>query len=99
MESRWSRLEAVVGTDERLRAIAADIVQHFEKRLDAMEGKAMVVCMSRRIAASLYAEFINLRPTWHDEDDKKAALKTIVTRSSSAPPDIRPHVRNKPPHQ
>jgi len=95
MESRWSRIEAVVGTQERLAAIAADIVQHFEKRLDAMEGKAMVVCMSRRIAASLYAEIIKLRPGWHDEDDTKGNLKVIVTGSASDPAELQPHVRNK----
>lgn len=95
MESRWSRIEAVVGTDERLRAIAVDIVQHFEKRLDAMEGKAMVVCMSRRIASRLYAEVVKLRPDWHDDDDKKGTLKVIVTGAASDPIELQPHIRNK----
>jgi type I restriction enzyme, R subunit len=95
MESRWSRIEAVVGTDERLRAIAADIVQHFEKRLDAMEGKAMVVSMSRRIAARLYAEIVEIRPDWHDDDDKKGALKVVITGAASDPAELQPHVRGK----
>jgi type I restriction enzyme R subunit len=95
MESRWSRIEAVVGTDERLRAIATDVVEHFEKRLDAMEGKAMVVCMSRRIAAALYTEIIKLRPGWHDEEDTKGVLKVIVTGSASDPAELQVHVRNK----
>jgi len=95
LESRWSRIEAVVGTRERLKAIAADIVRHFEKRVDAMEGKAMVVCMSRRIAAGLYAEIVKLRPDWHDQDDKKGAIKVVVTGSAADPAELQPHIRNK----
>ena len=95
MESRWSRVEAVVGTDERLSAIAADLVDHFEKRLDAMEGKGMIVAMSRVIAAKLYREITRLRPDWHDEDDRKGVIKVIITGSASDSKDLREHVRNK----
>ncbi len=95
MESRWSRIEAVVGTDERLAAIAADIVGHFEKRLDAMDGKGMIVAMSRRIAAALYREIVRLRPAWHEDDDRRGAIKVIMTGSASDAAELRPHVRNK----
>src|SRR5205823_5504790 len=65
LKSKWAQLEAVVGAEKRIKLIAQDIVDHFEKRLDAMEGKAMVVCMSRRICVELYREIVRLRPQWH----------------------------------
>ena len=66
--SRWGRVEAIVGADERLDLIAADIVEHWEKRRDGLIGKAMIVCMSRRIAVELYERIVALRPDWHDDD-------------------------------
>ena len=69
IKTKWAQLEALVGTKERLKLIAKDIVQHFEQRLEALDGKAMVVCMSRRICIDLYRELISLRPDWHSEDD------------------------------
>ena len=70
LKSKWAQLEAVVGSDKRLALVAQDIVEHFEKRLEAMDGKAMIVCMSRRICVELYRELVRLRPAWaHDDDD------------------------------
>ncbi len=79
-----------------MELIAQDIVDHFEKRLEAMEGKAMVVCMSRRICVELYRELVRLRPTWHHEDDDKGIIKVVMTGSASDPPDWQQHIRNKP---
>src|SRR5690606_13227159 len=66
LKTKWAQLEAVVGSEKRLELVARDIVEHFERRLEALEGKAMVVCMSRRICVDLYREIVKLRPDWHD---------------------------------
>ncbi|HVR29017.1 MAG TPA: type I restriction enzyme endonuclease domain-containing protein, partial [Thermoanaerobaculia bacterium] len=73
-----------------------DIVEHFERRLEALEGKAMVVCMSRRICVELHRELVRLRPAWHDEDDDRGAIKVVMTGSASDPVDWQSHIRNKP---
>ena len=93
LKTRWAQLEAVVGTDTRLALIARDIVSHFEARLEALEGKAMVVGMSRRICIDLYRQLVALRPDWHDEDDAKGRLKVVMTGAASDPPDWQPHIR------
>ncbi len=95
LKTRWAQLEAVVGAENRVRQIAEDIVSHFERRLEALEGKAMVVCMSRRICVELYRELARLHPDWHDDDDASGALKVVMTGSASDPLDWQPHVRNK----
>ena len=95
LKTKWAQIEAVVGTPKRLKLIAKDIVDHFEKRLDAMEGKAMVVCMSRRICVDLYDELVALRPGWHDDDDAKGEIKVVMTGSASDGPDWQRHIRNK----
>ena len=95
MKGRWAQLEAVVGTEKRVRQIAADIVSHFEQRLDALQGKAMVVCMSRRICIDLYRALVRLRPEWEEEDDAKGAIKVVMTGSASDPVEWQPHIRNK----
>ena len=95
LKTKWAQLEAVVGAPHRLKVIASDIVSHFERRLEAMSGKAMVVCMSRRICAALYRELIRLRPTWHCEDDAEGRIKVVMTGSASDPPDWQPLIRNK----
>ena len=95
LKTRWAQLEAVVGADKRIRQVAEDIVAHFEQRLEALEGKAMVVCMSRRICIDLYRELARLRPDWHDEDDAGGAVKVVMTGSASDPAEWQPHVRNK----
>ena len=95
LKTRWAQLEAVVGTEKRLSIVAQDIVDHFEQRLEAMEGKAMVVCMSRRICVDLYRELVRLRPGWHDEDDARGAIKVVMTGSASDPPEWQQHIRSK----
>ena len=95
LKTRWAQLEAVVGTERRLRIVAQDIVDHFEQRLEVMDGKAMVVCMSRRICVDLYRELVRLRPDWHDEDDAKGAIKVVMTGSASDPPEWQQHFRSK----
>lgn len=96
LKSRWAQLEAVVGTEKRLKLIAHDLVQHYEKRCDAMAGKAMVVVMSRRIAVELYREIALLRPEWAIDDDGAGIMKVVMTGSASDPLDWQPHIRNKP---
>lgn len=95
LKSRWARLEAIVGNEHRLQLIAADIVKHFESRNEVMDGKAMIVCMSRRICVDLYAQIIKIRPDWHSDDDKEGTIKVVMTGSSSDPLNFQPHVRNK----
>ena len=95
LKTRWAQLEAVVGAEKRIRQIAGDIVGHFGQRLEALDGKAMVVCMSRRICVDLYSELARLRPDWHDDDDGAGAMKVVMTGSASDPLDWQPHIRNK----
>lgn len=92
LKRRWSRLEAMVGTEKRLKLIAKDIVQHFEKRQEAIDGKAMIVCMSRRICVDLYDQIIKLRPAWHSPDFGKGAVKIVMTGSASDPERYSPHL-------
>ena len=95
LKTKWAQLEAVVGAENRVKQIAEDIVAHFEQRLEALDGKAMVVCMSRRICVDLYRELVHLRPDWHDEDDARGSIKVVMTGSASDPPEWQQHVRNK----
>ena len=95
LKSKWAQLEAVVGSENRIQLIARDLVEHFETRLATMEGKAMVVVMSRRIAVELYRELIKLRPAWHGDGDDQGTLKVVMTGSASDPLDWQPHIRNK----
>lgn len=94
LKSKWAKLEAMVGTDERLGQIAADISEHWGRRLAIHDGKAMIVCMSRRVCVDLYQALVKLHPEWHDEDDRKGTIKVVMTGSASDPPSFRPHVRN-----
>jgi type I restriction enzyme R subunit len=96
LKTKWAQLEAVVGAEKRLRLVAQDMVEHFEKRLEALDGKAMVVCMSRRICVELYRELVRLRPAWHHEDDDRGTLKVVMTGSASDPADWQRHIRTKP---
>ena len=95
LKSRWARLEAVAGADKRVSLIAKDIVEHFEKRQEAIEGKGMIVCMSRRICAEMYNAIIKLRPEWHDPDDTKGVIKVVITGSASDKELLQSHIRNK----
>ena len=95
LKTKWAQLEAIVGTEKRLKLIAQDIVTHFEQRLEALDGKAMVVCMSRRICIELYRELVRLRPDWHREEDDKGQIKVVMTGSASDPPAWQPHIRAK----
>ena len=96
LKSKWAQLEAVVGSDRRVKLVARDVVDHFDKRLETMDGKAMVVCMSRRICVELYKALTVLQPRWHHNDDDKGAIKVVMTGSASDPPDWQQHIRNKP---
>jgi type I restriction enzyme R subunit len=96
LKTKWAQLEAVVGADKRLALIARDIVEHFERRCEALDGKAMIVCMSRRICVDLHREIVKLRPDWDGAEDECGALKVVMTGSASDPTDWQPHIRNKP---
>ena len=96
LKTKWAQLEAVVGAAKRVALVARDIIDHFERRLEAMDGKAMVVCMSRRICIDLYRELVRLRPEWAHADDDKGRIKVVMTGSAADPPDWQPHIRNKP---
>jgi type I restriction enzyme, R subunit len=85
LQSKWTQLEAIVGADKRLDLVARDIVEHYEQRFEAMEGKAMIVCMSRRICVELYDKIATLRSQWHGEEDDEGQLKVVMTRSSDSP--------------
>ena len=95
LKHKWAQLEAVVGAEERLRAVAEDIVGHFENRLEALDGKAMVVCMSRRICVDLFREITRLRPDWGDPADDGGRVKIVMTGAASDPADWQRHIRNK----
>ena len=94
-KAKWTQLEAIVGHKDRLRDIAQDIVSHFEARQEVMEGKGMIVAMSRRIAVELYEEIIKIRPDWHSTDKKKGAIKVVMTSSSSDPANWQMHHSTK----
>ncbi len=95
LKTKWSALESLVGTDRRLAIIADDLVRHFEARLGAIDGKAMVVCMSRRICVELYKAIVTLRPAWHDDADGKGAIKVVMTGSASDLAEWQRHIRTK----
>ena len=95
LKRKWAQLEAMVGTEKRIGLVAKNIVEHFEKRLEVMDGKGMIVCMSRRICVDLYNALINLRPKWGHEEDAQGFLKVVMTGSASDPVEWQQHIRNK----
>jgi type I restriction enzyme, R subunit len=94
-KAKWTKLEAIVGHHDRVKNLAKDIITHFEKRQTVFEGKAMIVAMSRRIAADLYKEVIALRPEWHNDDLTKGAIKVVMTTNSADGPEISKHHTTK----
>lgn len=95
LKQKWAKVEALVGAEKRLKLVAEDMVRHFEERVAAMDGKAMVVCMSRRICVDLYNQIVAIRPDWHSDDDKAGAIKIVMTGSAADPKEWQPHVGNK----
>ena len=91
IKRKWATVEALVGSEKRLAMVAADMVRHFDDRVAAMDGKAMVVCMSRRICVALYQHIIALRPDWHSDDDAAGIIKVVMTGSAADPPAWQPH--------
>lgn len=96
LKRKWASVEALVGSDKRLALVAADLVAHFEARLTALDGKAMIVCMSRRICVALYKAIIELRPDWHSDDDETGAIKVVMTGAASDPADWQQHIGKRP---
>jgi len=95
VKAKWARLEAIVGNEKRLKNLAKDIVIHFEQRQAVNEGKGMIVAMSRRIAADLYKEIVDLRPDWHSDELNKGIIKVVMTSSSADGPTIQKHHTTK----
>lgn len=95
LKRKWSNVEALVGAEKRLGLIAEDLVRHFEDRLAGMDGKGMIVCMSRRICVALYNEIIRLRPAWHSDDDEQGAIKIVMTGAASDPKAWQQHIGGK----
>ncbi|MCO6387803.1 type I restriction endonuclease subunit R [Aliihoeflea sp. 40Bstr573] len=94
-KAKWTTVERLVGSEKRLSQIAADLVEHLDARIEGMPGKAMAVCMSRRICVDLYKQIVALRPDWHSDDDDKGGIKIVMTGSASDPLDWQPHIGNK----
>ncbi len=96
LKTKWAALEAVVGAEKRISLIAEDLIKHWEARLEVMDGKAMIVCMSRRICVELYNAIVNLRPPWDHAPDEQGVIKIVMTGSASDPLEWQEHIRNKP---
>lgn len=94
-KAKWTQLEALIGSEDRIKHVALDIVTHFEERQEVFDGKAMIVTMSRRIAAELYKEIIKIRPQWHSDDLRKGVIKVVMTSASSDGPEISKHYTTK----
>ena len=95
LKRKWSNVEALVGSEKRLAMVAEDLVAHFEARVQAMDGKAMAVCMSRRICVDLYDRIVALRPDWHSDDDAAGVVKIVMTGSAADPEAWQPHIGGK----
>ncbi|NSX53273.1 type I restriction endonuclease subunit R [Parasulfitobacter algicola] len=92
---KWSRVEALVGAEKRLDTVVEDILTHFDARIEAIDGKAMIVCISRRICVEVYERIVAARPDWHSDTDDSGTVKVIMTGSATDPAEFRPHVRSK----
>jgi type I restriction enzyme R subunit len=96
LKRKWASVEALVGSEKRLAMVAEDIVKHFEDRVAALDGKAMIVCMSRRICVALYQAIVKLRPDWHSDDDTAGTIKVVMTGAASDPAEFQPHIGSRP---
>ncbi len=104
-KSRWAELTKLVGAKERLKEVAADIVKHFGTRTATLEGKAMIVCMSRDICAALFDELVALRPEWagtHSADPtgtgynvEDGALRVVMTGNATDKAALQQHLYTK----
>lgn len=94
-KSKWSRLEAIVGSPNRIKKLAEDIVNHYEEKSKSIDGKAMIVCMSREICVKLYDEIVKIRPDWHNDDVNKGKIKVVMTGSASDKEFLQPHIGGK----
>jgi type I restriction enzyme R subunit len=96
LKRKWASVEALVGSEKRLALVAEDLVKHYEDRAAALDGKAMIICMSRRICVALYAAIVKLRPQWHSDDDEAGAIKVVMTGAASDPPAWQAHIGKRP---
>ena len=94
-KGKWTRLEAIVGSPNRIKKLAEDIVNHYEEKSKAIDGKAMVVCMSRKICVDLYEQIVTLRPSWHSDDDTKGKIKVVMTGSAADNERLQSHIGGK----
>jgi len=92
LKRKWASVEALVGSEKRLDMVAEDLIRHFEARVEALDGKGMIVCMSRRICVALYDAIVALRPDWHSDDDEAGAIKVVMTGAASDPPAWQKHI-------
>lgn len=95
LKSKWSKIEALVGTEKRIETIAQNVVRHFELKQSVLDGKAIIVCMSRRICVDLHDAIRKIRPDWYNEDDDKGKMKVIMTGSAADGKDWQQHIRNR----
>lgn len=95
LKSKWAKVEAIVGSERRIKELASDIVTHWEARREVLAGKAMIVTMSRRIAVDLYKAIVALRPEWHSDEDAAGVVKVVITGNATDPASYQPHIRNK----
>jgi len=95
LKTKWAALEAMVGAEDRIKLVISDLAAHFEKRLDTMDGKALVVCMSRRICVDVYNALKDIRPAWHSDDESEGFMKIVMSGSASDNIEWQPHIRNK----
>lgn len=95
LKKKWSTVEALVGSDKRIDMVAKDLVSHFESRVAALDGKAMIVCMSRRICVKLHDAIVKIKPEWYSKDDKEGSIKVVMTGSASDPQEWQEHIGNK----
>jgi type I restriction enzyme R subunit len=94
-KSKWAALEKLVGSEPRIQQVAKDLVAHFEVRTSTMQGKAMIVCMSREICVDMYNAIVALRPDWHNTDTNRGVIKVVMTGSASDKEKLQPHIYNK----